>query len=559
MTGKVGALFLVPWPKISHAAITPVTETQARLQALSKRCTVLLIKLAHGMPYISEARNQVPRRMPLADKAALQILIDNLKSVGTSATVALAATAAEMADTVALQNTAQNLASRLEKNRQEYSAANDAWTQLNVGIPVLNAEVQAQRVSLLKAEATFQAAIIAAVSPNCNFASLVSVIGAIVSIADGGATLIPALNTVASQLSSGGGSLINLKEVIKKFEVVSKDINSIAEGFKRIRDYLDNDSKGALLVIKEQDLINHLEAAIKSIQETHGPSDLDKQGMTYAVRAYAAVCQARNSVLMALDATAIKVSSLQGEYVELEQQYNKLQDALNNGQLVKTRELGISLRILKLSLMKDLRDYLWSVERAADYYMLRSYVVDVNLTTDEPANLFAAISSTINKLETYRNGLPGKAPSFPVSVNAPYTCRIALTSDQGKAIDKGAPLLLVLQPELNAPPFYKTARCVYAEKVRVTIDGRPTFKGVLRHLGPNRFLTLDNRRRDFLTVPGAWAITQDEADLGAGDDFLGLSPYSDWQLEIEPRRWPQWAFSHPQFVELTFSGQYRLA
>lgn len=572
-TTYVAGPFLLPHSALTAPATVPVAVTphQARYIDIGTRSLGLLAQMARGLSYGGKSRDAVSRRNPLS----LQVTVSQLATY-----LAIIASRADRfaSDVVQADQRYQELTDSVSAAQgrrfartAEITALTSAWNEINKKLSTLDQFVRDGNIALDKAQLDFQTAVIAATSQGCGFLDIVKAVAAIVAIANGIAAAAPALASAVSKLESGGFGFDNLREVSKILQPVNGNMQDIVDGYNKIRPYLDSAGRGALVVIPTDSLDAHVDDVMKSIDAVNGAPLSARLAFKQAIRTYVDAAQARNNAILTMDNIASKVRADLIEIKSLKSQEDRLSDVATGAYRPEAREIAASLRIIQRSFLRQLRDFLWDTNRSIDYYTLRPYAPDPLLSTADAANIVRAIGNSTVSLESFLNNLPGNPEVFPIRGIGPFRLRFVLGAQELKSLASGR-LLISARPTLHRPSAYERAYVVFASDIQVSIDGVSIFSGYLTHLGLSRFESRPGAAIEFRTATEVRRLTEQKLGLGVGTNalaggawsaapseaYLGLSPYSDWLIEID-RPSQIRVLAMAKFIDLDFWGQMRSA
>lgn len=540
------------------------------LELLWARANLLLAQLAQGLSYNGRSRDSVSRRNPATLRPILTDLT-NYSAIITNRVATLASIIAVEDSRYSELNDSANMAQQQRQSLDnETSTLSAQYNDLNSKMADLDRLVREAADALHTASVAFQTAVRTAAKAPCGFIDVIKAAGAIVAIAQGAMNALPALATAFEQLEAGGTGLENLKLISKTLEPVGGDFTRINEGYAKIMSYLDSNSKGAMLVVSPDDLAARVQDVMSEIDKTN-VSFADRESFKDAIRHYMNTVQMRNLAILELDADALKIVANETESRNLLMREKQLRDAANNAVQADLKQLAIALGDLNRNFLRQVRDFLWTADRAVDYYALRHYVPDSNLRTDDVAQIANAVGNVLLSVEGALNELPGTPELFPTSPQIPFVIEIRPNPSQRRSMSRGS-LLIALDPFVHRPQGYPRAVAVFANAIQVVIDGLPRYSGYLTHLGPSRFASASGAKISFRTSPETRKISEHQLSLGNGlatlstaglvgdstDEYLGLSPFSDWLLEIDASsNWHR--FSRARSIGFTFFGTMRTA
>jgi hypothetical protein len=530
------------------------------------RAETLLEQIAHGLSYVGQTRDTVIRRNP----QFLQSPLDQLSQYGKiiSDRISTVSVIVENADTRFNQLTdcANMASSQSQTISGEIKSLTDQWNKSNAMLPQLDAMVRERAEDLENAQNSFRQAILAAANGGCaGFVDLLKITAAIVAVYQGFVEALPALAATADQVESGGQSLDNLSKIAKVLKPVAGDFKSIVDGYQTIKGFIDSDSKGALLVINQKDLADRVDDVLKAIDATPDAPAEAKSQLKTAVRDYLAAVKARNDAIVLMDNIATKIDADTVAVADLSRQEANFRDAAQAAVAPQQESLLTVLKALERSYLKQVRDFLWQADRAVDYFALRTYSPDPLLGADELAKLADAAGNVILSVQAEVNKL-GAPERFPVDGDSGYSIRVDLSPVQQASLARGS-LLLSLDPRSDGPKAYPYGCCVFADSVKVTVDGADQFTGRLTHLGACRFTKTPTEQIAFRLSPETRTITQENMDLGTGNQagaesangvaqYVGLSPFSDWLLEFDDLANSKW-LDTAKFIIMEFTGTMR--
>jgi hypothetical protein len=531
---------------------------------IAARALTLNAQIEKGLAYTGRPRSFVIRRNPrhMIEPVSELVQIGGLIAKRSANIAAILADATRRRDELA--NSADLAKVRADQDQNLLIQLSKTWNTSNDQLKQLDQDVRDRASALERAEGVFQQAILDALAPKCGFKELLTCIGAIAAVYAAGIGIAGAAEDAIKLAEADGLAFDNMRAAAKIIVSVEKDAVSISNGYDKIKELLDGDGRGALLVVDASGLDHHLDVTLKAIEAVKGASPEEKLALQNAVIDFVGATKARNQAILRMDEVAVKAMALNAELNGLRAEEARLRSASQSAIPPDLVNVNRSLKIVLRRFVREVRDFIWEAERAVDYYTLRPYNVTPGLNSDDIGTVGGAAGDLILAIENYISGLPGEDERFPVVGDHGFALQVELTDVQRASLRKGK--LLVSFYPADLPHSYARARAVFADVLTVTIDGVPVFFGSLEHLGESRFTTVDDVVVAFLLQPSTFRLTHNPIQLGSlpanwdgeieNADYLGLSPFSDWLIQLDDPDSLN-GLAKAKSLTFTFSGKLR--
>ena len=545
------------------ASLPPASLSE--LDGVWARAVSLTAQLDRGLAYNGQSRSYVIRRNALR----LPDPVKQLVEYGTTIADRLGTISAAASDAQARHDEFVDSADKARSSGQRLSdlrkSVQAEWNTANAALQALDLNVRSHEAALDQAQADFKQAVLNSTAPQCGFAEIIKCVKLAVAVYTGGVALVAAGADAVSQLETGGLQFENLKVVAKTLEPTGAKLDDISKSYDAVKPFLGSDGTGGLIVIEKENLQRHVDATLKAIDDVSGAGPGDKLAFKDAVTDFVSAVQVKNEQILKMDGMAVRVMQLSAAITDLHNHETRLRDASQLAFKADLADLARSLNAVYYSYLRQVRDFVWESERAVDYSSLQAYAPTDGLNSNDIASVAAVAGALVTTLQSRLNAAPGYPERFPQQGDDPFSIRVTLSPVQQKALLTGG-LVLRLLPS-HRPPSYGNAYWVFGERIKVRLSNIDHFQAVLTHMGASRFEKSPNDEIEFTVASRPMRITENWADLGSSPtlppgaansdaEYLGLSPFSDWLLQIRnPDTIP--GIEALEFVELEFQGTLR--
>lgn len=542
------------------ANILPASADQSEQTQLGAVARTLLAYMAQGLDYYGLPRNNVPLANLAFYQAELSTLLAEGATIETAYNTYLQDTADQQAQLAQLQSALQQdqqTIARLQVYQDELlgstpTTAPGLITQAQDAIAQLSqAQSGQQQVMLLSAEA-FQDAV----SQQANKCSFGDIMKALTSVLLVGIDAYNGISAISSVVSELGQAAAKTENIIKQIETVAKTVDDMQTKWNQIAE-LNSDATpdAGKLVMAGSDF----DTAIQPFLSLPAAQDYQMQ-----VHDYLGIVQARNQKVYEYNSLLVTQNNLASQIAQKQAAVVRIQNLMASANDPTLPECRAYMQAVYNDLQTHLLRYLYEQNQAYNYWALADNPFQVAGLTIADLD---AINTQISEAITDKmNTTTVKAQPFQ---NIGVTISAVDRADQFAGFRQVATnaqnepaYLLSFSITPDEPAFSNMAQ-VLASSFTISLPNATTTSGVididLIHSGRAQLLDQQGSPWEFshLSTLADYHIGQQAGgDLSGGDQYIGLSPFTAWTLQLLANNNPGLDLSQVSEVTISFSGYY---
>lgn len=537
--------------------VTPAARPPAALAgapasewaALHARAETLLAQLNNGLDYYGYPQDHVP----LVSLRYYQAQISSMLALGIGIEQGyqeyLKADKDQQKQRAAVRRVLDAADQALKGLLTSKTRAGSDKTAAQDTIEKLSADLAVQERILLAAQEKFQDALAAYLELQV----FTSVLKAMPSLILMGVDAYRATKGIFDVVGYVGEASATVKGLVEKIEVVGKAVGGLKGKMGSIEKFNTPDTPDRYKLVMDRDEFDSMMKEF--VAQYPEAQDYERQ-----MHAYMDVIQSRNQKVMQYDSLALKEADLEAQIEQKQSEIMRVKDAWArevdpSAPVVRTfmydLYVGVKARIL---------DYLYQENQAFNYWALARSGFDV-------------ADNSIAELAVFHTDLQGDIIDLMNARGKPTqpfrNVEIVLReSDMPAAFELfRASRRLSFSVPVTDSRFLGLAQAI-ATRFAVAIPGASTQNGtlysLLRHNGQATFMTADGREQVFshsqVTALYTYKISSGEYVAGGSlggekDEYIGLSPFACWTLELPDRVNPGLSLDQVTEVTIRFSGR----
>jgi hypothetical protein len=416
-------------------------------------------------------------------------------------------------------------------------------------IEKLSADLAAQERILLAAQEKFQDALAAYLE----LRAFTSVLKAMPSLILMGVDAYHATKGIFDVVGYVGEASATFKGLTEKIEVVGKAVGGLKSKMASIEKFNAPETPDRYKLVMDRD---EFDSMMKDfVVQFPEAQDYERQ-----MHAYMDVIQSRNQKVMEYDSLALKEADLDAQIVQKQSEIARVKDAWAREVDPGAPALRSFMYDLYVGVKARILDYLYQENQAFNYWALMRGGFDVAdnsiaelaiLHTDLQGDIIDLMNARGKPIQPFRNiEIVLKESDMPAAFE--------LFRTSGR---------LSFSVPATDPRFLGLAQAI-ATRFAVAVPGARTQNGtlysLLRHNGRATFMTVDGREQVFshsqVTALYTYKISSGEYVAGGNlggekDEYIGLSPFASWTLELPEMVNPGLSLDQVTEVKIRFSGR----
>lgn len=525
--GSLTPAFLAPGSP--YAGPSPSTK---EWEALRNRVDALIAQLGLGLDYYGFPRQYVSLLSIEVYKAAIKTLLPIAQDINDARDRYLNASNEANDRLVAVRDAISGINNALNQLEHQRVELGNAQAAAAAEAARLLVDVLARMRELERAEQGFQDAVTRKQqeSGGCGFLEALAAIAAIATVAAGVYAATAAVITAVAEATAEIASIVTI------VKAVQAEVVAIKNAYEQIKPLLDGNPDAGKIVVPQEDYERVLQPYMDMPEA---------QIYKAAIRALLDTIKARNQKVLDSAAFFAQIMELQAAMEQRREEALRIQSLAVSHTNPELPELLLFMGKALDTVKADIVRLMYMQNKAIEYWSLvdRPLALWGKSVPDLEASFADLINAEVRALED-RNRNPQ-----PLTPKPRITFKREVHKTEFAGLDDLDRRSFAFSIRLKDPAFNAPWSAILVRSVRITMAGAP--EGLvwveLQHSGTATVVKWDDRRRSrpltFSHKPrntvialqnGISEVADVQDNLGGGEAFSYLSPFSVWTLSLAP-------------------------